>query len=105
MVDYNNILNMISLLLAFSILFMILFGCKCQITTPVKERFENNEEKKEEIEDFKLSDFEKKILDGLTTGTLTTPNLTNLIKTEAFTEKNLENLIGYVEKFKGGMKS
>jgi len=104
MVDYNNILNMISLLLAFIILFIILFGCKCEKSNRpmIKEKFENNEEKKEEDE---LSSFEKSILNGLSGGSITTKDLTSLIKNEQFTEKNLDNLIGYVEKFKGGMKS
>lgn len=103
MVDYNNILNMFSLLLAFIILFIILFGCKCQTSTMpiVKERFENKEEKKEED----LSSFEKSILNGLSAGSITTKDLTSLIKNEQFTEKNLDNLIEHVEKFKGGMKS
>lgn len=103
MVDYNNILNMISLLLAFIILFIILFGCKCEKSNRpmIKENFENNEEKKEE----ELSTFEKSILNGLSGGSITTKDLTSLIKNEQFTEKNLDNLIGFVEKFKGGMKS
>jgi len=101
MVEYNNILNMFSLLLAFIILFIILFGCKCNYPAPVKERFENKEEEKKED----LSKFEKSILDGLSSGSLTTKDLTSLITNEQFTEQNLENLIGYVEKFKGGMKS
>jgi hypothetical protein len=80
MVEYNNILNMISLLLAFIILFIILFGCKCNscITpTTIKEKFENNEEKKEEED---LSKFEKSILEGLSSGTITTKDLSSLIK-------------------------
>jgi len=99
MVDYNSILNMISLLLAFIILFIILFGCKCHQGT-MKEKFENKEvEKKDDI----LSSFEKSILNGLSGGSLTTKDLTSLIKNQQFTEQNLENLIGYVERFKGGM--
>lgn len=106
MVDYNNILNMISLLLAFIILFIILFGCKCQTSKIpiVKERFENKEEEKEK-EEKNLSSFEESILKGLSAGSITTKDLTSLIKNEQFTEKNLDNLIDHVEKFKGGMKS
>lgn len=104
MVDYNYVLNMISLLLAFIILFMILFGCRCYKISPVKERFENKEEKKEEAAGA-LSKFEKDVFDGLQSGSINTTDLTKLIKNEQFTEQNLENLIGYVEKFKGGMKS
>ena len=104
MIDYNNILNMFSLLLAFIILFIILFGCKCQTSNMpmVKERFENKEEEKKEED---LSSFEKSILNGLSAGSITTKDLTSLIKNEQFTEKNLDNLITHVEKFKGGMKS
>ena len=105
MVEYNNILNMVSLLLAFIILFIILFGCKCNsplISSSIKERFENKEEEKKEED---LSKFEKSILEGLSSGSITTKDLTSLIKNEQFTEKNLDNLIGHVEKFKGGMKS
>jgi hypothetical protein len=102
MVEYNDILNMVSLLLAFIILFIILFGCKCQTSTIVKERFENKEEEKKEED---LSSFEKSILNGLSAGSITTKDLTSLIKNEQFTEKNLDNLIEHVEKFKGGMKS
>jgi hypothetical protein len=105
MVEYNNILNMVSLLLAFIILFIILFGCKCNsplISSSINERFENKEEAKKEED---LSKFEKSILDGLSSGSITTKDLTSLIKNEQFTEKNLDNLIGHVEKFKGGMKS
>jgi hypothetical protein len=102
MVDYNNILNMVSLLLAFIILFIILFGCKCNSPQIIKERFENKEEEKKDED---LSKFEKSILEGLSAGSITTKDLTSLIKNEQFTEQNLENLIGHVEKFKGGMKS
>jgi NurA-like 5'-3' nuclease len=91
---------MISLLLALIILFIILFGCKCQ-TIITKEKFENKTEEKKED----LSSFEKSILNGLSGGSLTTKDLTSLIKNQQFTEQNLENLIGYVEKFKGGMKN
>lgn len=104
MVEYNDILNMVSLLLAFIILFIILFGCKGQTSSIpiVKEKFENKEEEKKEED---LSSFEKSILNGLSAGSITTKDLTSLIKNDQFTEKNLDNLIEHVEKFKGGMKS
>jgi hypothetical protein len=104
MPDYDYILNMISLLLALIILFIILFGCKCYTISPkhVRENFEN---KKEEEKEKKLSDFESKVLEGLMSGSVTSPDLESLIKNEQFTEKNLENLIEHVEKFKGGMKT
>jgi len=108
--NYNNILNMFSLVLALIILFIILFGCKCQ-KGGLFERFENAEMKKEEKFDAKdtkkdlLSNFEKSVLDGLSAGSITSKDLTSLIKNEQFTEKNLDNLITYVEKFKGGLLS
>jgi len=103
MFDYN-ILNLISLILAFIILFIIMFGCKCNT---YMERFEN---KKEELKDKKdinegLSSFEKSVLEGLSSGSITTKDLTSLIKNEQFTENNLNNLITYVEKFKGNMNN
>lgn len=109
MVEYNNILNLFSLILAFIILFIIMFGCK-NCNYRYKERFENkeNEDKKEiknEDNNKNLSSFEKSVLEGLSSGSITTKDLTSLIKNEQFTETNLENLIDYVEKFKGGMKS
>jgi len=101
MVEYNSILNMFSLLLAFIIFFIILFGCKCHSSPIVQEKFENKEAEKEK----ELTSFEKSVLNGLSAGSITTKDLTSLIKNEQFTEKNLENLIDYVEHFKGGMKS
>ncbi len=105
----NNVLNLFSLGLALIILFIILFGCKCHRRY---ERFENAEkkeetggvEKKSGVMDL-LSSFEKSILDGLSAGSITSKDLTSLIKNEQFTEKNLDNLITYVEKFKGGLIS
>lgn len=99
MVEYNSILNMFSLLLAFIIFFIILFGCRCHSSPIIQEKFENKEEEKE------LTSFEKSVLNGLSAGSITTKDLTSLIKNEQFTEKNLENLIDYVEHFKGGLKS
>jgi hypothetical protein len=106
----NNVLNLFSLGLALIILFIILFGCKCHRRY---ERFENAEKKEEvEVKTEKksgamelLSNFEKSILDGLSAGSITSKDLTSLIKNEQFTEKNLDNLITYVEKFKGGLVS
>lgn len=100
MVEYNSILNMFSLLLAFIIFFIILFGCRCQPFPIMKEKFENKKEEEKE-----LTSFEKSVLSGLSAGSITTKDLTSLIKNEQFTEKNLENLIDYVEHFKGGLKS
>ncbi len=118
MVQYDNILFLLSIFLILVILFLVLFGCKrTVIINRSYEKFsnKNNEEEEEEITEItekkpkkeieKLSTFEKSILDGLSSGSLSTDNLTSLIKEEKFTEKNLENLIEYVEHFKGNIPS
>ena len=91
--------NILAILLILIILFMILFGCKCN----KYEKFENNKTEEKKEEDNKLSQFENSILKGLTSGTITSSVLSDLIKTEKFTSENLENLISHVEKFKGGL--
>lgn len=126
MVQYDNILFLLSIFLILIILFLVLFGCrrtriinanyerftnindndeKEELTeiTETKTKTENKKTKNEEVE--KLSTFEKSILDGLSSGSLTTDNLSTLIKEEKFTENNLENLINYVEHFKGNIPS
>jgi hypothetical protein len=103
MINYNNLFNLISLILVLMILFIILYGCQYRIPKNV-ERFENKEEEKKESEDsslVKLSSFEKSILEGLTSGLINTDALSEMIKTQKFTPTNLENLINYVETFKG----
>jgi hypothetical protein len=118
MVQYDNILFLLSIFLILVILFLVLFGCRrTRIINANYERFTNindNDEKEElteitetkkEKEVEKLSTFEKSILDGLSSGSLTTDNLSTLIKEEKFTENNLENLINYVEHFKGNIPS
>ncbi len=122
MVQYDNILFLLSIFLILVILFLVLFGCRrTRIINANYERFTNindNDEKEElteitetkkekekEKEVEKLSTFEKSILDGLSSGSLTTDNLSTLIKEEKFTENNLENLINYVEHFKGNVPS
>ena len=113
MVNYDILLNLVSIVLVLLILFMILFGCK-RNGRHYFERFENPEEEKEEQEEkpkekkekkvtekFELSQFENQILNQLSSGQLTTEAFTNLIATEKFTQKNLENMINYVEATKG----
>ena len=137
MVNYDVILNLVSIVLILLILFMILFGCKSPINKRgYYERFSNknedddeeqednsddekeeekfeNKEKKENKEDDKeskeqkpkknkneLTGFESQILNQLSNGQLTTEGFTNLIATEKFTQKNLENIINHVEGFK-----
>lgn len=104
MVNYDVILNLVSIVLVLLILFMILFGCKGSNGTRYYERFENPEESvKEEKEEKKpeLSGFESEILEQLSSGKLTTDAFTNLITTQKFTQQNLENMINYVESNKG----
>lgn len=121
---YENILNLLSIILILMILFVIVYGCQYKHYNLHNkqrtnyEKFENKEaeiesEHKKEPEHKKeteknngqcsvdISAFEKSILDGLSNGSVSTDKLTNLIKEEKFTEKNLENLINYVETFKG----
>ncbi len=106
MVNYDILLNLVSIVLVLLILFMILFGCK-RNGRHYFERFENPEAEKEEkpkkkvIEKFELSQFENQILNQLSSGQLTTEAFTNLIATEKFTQTNLENMIKYVEATKG----
>ena len=131
---YDNILNLLSIVLILMILFVIVYGCQYKhynlhnkqrtnyerfenkrndmemndySEKEIKKELEMKKENENEIEIKKekfnvdISAFEKSILDGLSNGSVTTDKLTSLIKDEKFTEKNLENLINYVETFKG----
>jgi len=98
MVNYDAVLNIISVGLIFIILFVILFGCRFRINR--YERFTNPEEK-EKSETPGLSEFENQILEKLSNGQLSTDGLTELITSQKFTQENLENMINYVEHFKG----
>jgi hypothetical protein len=118
MVNYESIISLLSVMLILVILFIVIFDCRCH---HYYERFTNEEEKKgnekfiSEMEDKmkkekivedsngNLSQYEKTILEGLTRGSITTETFTNLVKNEKFTENNLNNLIAYVEKTKGGL--
>jgi uncharacterized membrane protein len=102
MVNYDIILNIISIVLLFIILFIILFGCRGK---RYRERFTNNNEKEEKEQSKKptLSPFENNILEKLSNGSLSTEAFTNLIKEEKFTKDNLNNVINYVEHNKGVM--
>jgi len=111
MINYNNLFNLISLILVLIILFIIIYGCQYK----TRENFENSEENKseEKKEDKKedkkktdtgipiISSFENSIMQGLTSGSLTVDGLTKIIKDGQFTSTNLENIISYVEHFKG----
>jgi hypothetical protein len=104
MVNYDVILNLISIVLLLIILFVILFGCRGR-----RERFTNKEDNdeettpKKEVKDNKpsLSNFENKVLNELSNGTLSTEAFTDLIKKEKFTQENLNNVINYMEYSKG----
>jgi len=105
MVNYDIILNIISIVLLFIILFIILFGCKGR---GYRERFTNNNNETEETKETKkpiLSPFENNILEKLSNGSLSTEAFTNLIKEEKFTKDNLNNVINYVEHNRGVMTS
>jgi len=102
MVNYDAVLNIISVVLIFIILFIILFGCRFRNNR--YERFTNPEEEKEKKDNTPgLSDFENQILDKLSNGMLSTDGLTELITSQKFTQENLENMINYVEHFKGNI--
>jgi predicted Holliday junction resolvase-like endonuclease len=137
---YDNILNLLSLVLVLAILFIVLYGCQFKKYRRI-ERFtdkkfkreelieddeneteesssvkktkdnENNENKEDENKEDEnkeekdkkkdvLEGFEGEILNGLTTGTLTSKDMDKFINAGTFTRENLENIISYVEKFK-----
>jgi len=117
MVNYESIISLLSIMLILIILFVVLFGCRCP---QYYEGFENVEKKKKGQEKFidemkekmenetigngnGLSDYEKSILDAFSTGKMNPEKFADLIKKEKFTESNLDNIISYIEKFKGGM--
>jgi hypothetical protein len=125
--DYSFLMHIIIIILLLFILFTILISCRCPETRYVSthryyprrnyyERFTNKDDEKDEeppkkvekmteehIDDKnKLNQFEKSVLEGLSTGSMKTEDLTKLIKTEKFTADNLEKIINHVETFKGG---
>lgn len=104
MVNYDAILNIVSVVLILIILFIILFGCRFKHNR--YERFTNPEEEEKEKKDNTpgLSEFENQILEKLSNGQLSTDGLTELITSEKFTQENLENMINYVEHFKGNIE-
>jgi hypothetical protein len=118
---YDNLLNLISVVLALSILFIIIFGCQFRKQRHI-ERFTNEEkekssnEKKEETtvppsssppppppksdNNDELPPFEKEIFDGLKSGTLTEEQMQKLIDDGKFSRRNLETMIDYIDKYK-----
>jgi len=103
MVDYDIILNLVSIVILLIILFIIVFGCRFRIVNSYYEKFSNKDEKddKKETDKTELSPFENKVLEELASGQMTTEAFTDLIKTERFTQQNLDNMIAHVEKNKG----
>jgi len=123
MSNYNIILNLFSLVLVLSILFIVIYGCqfkkynnkRIERFTDVNENEYNNENENniDIIETAKIKNdnneknkitglegFEGKILDGLNNGTINDMDMKKLIETGTFTKDNLENIIKYVENFK-----
>jgi hypothetical protein len=60
----------------------------------------NKEDGKKEETKETLEGFEGQILEGLTTGSITSKDMDKFINAGTFTRENLENIISYVEKFK-----
>jgi len=108
--NYNNILLIISLILAILILLSILYGCKfnhIENFADTKKNNKNNKKNtdnkdniKEDNKDNKLSPVEEKFLDGIKNGSLDQNKISDLIKKGKFTKTNLENMITHIEKFK-----
>ena len=114
---YDNILNLISVVLALAILFIIIFGCQFKKHRYI-ERFTNEEESKETKEtketqpvpppssDEKkkeipeLSELEKRIYEGLKSGSIEDSEIQNLIDNNIFKRENLEHMLNYIEQFK-----
>jgi hypothetical protein len=64
------------------------------------DEFLNKEDGKKEETKETLEGFEGQILEGLTTGSITSKDMDKFINAGTFTRENLENIISYVEKFK-----
>jgi uncharacterized membrane protein YraQ (UPF0718 family) len=122
--NINTILLYISLVLAVAILFSVIFGCffkKRKIekfATDSKEagndlaavskkddkkkddkKVSHNADKKKEDSktESKLSQFETSIVDGLSSGKMSSKDLEKFIQDGKFTKDNLNNMISYIE--------
>jgi hypothetical protein len=113
---YDNILNLISVVLALSILFIIIFGCQFRKYRHI-ERFTNEgeetiktaslDEKEEETkitpppkskdDNEELPPFEKDLLDKLKTGSMSDAEMQKLIDDNVFKRENLEKMINYID--------
>ena len=124
---YDNILNLISLVLALSILFIILFGCQFHkyvekftdadtttttpeapaTTTPAKaedpkpEPDADAEKTKGTVKS--LKSFDAKILTQLNEGKLTDADMQKMIDDGTFTRENLDNILKYIQELKKNM--
>jgi hypothetical protein len=123
---YDNILNLISLVLALSILFIILFGCQfhkyvekftdadattatpeAAATTPAKaedpkpEPDADAEKTKGTVKS--LKSFDAKILTQLNEGKLTDADMQKMIDDGTFTRENLDNILKYIQELKKNM--
>jgi flagellar biosynthesis/type III secretory pathway M-ring protein FliF/YscJ len=98
---YDNILNLISVVLALSILFIIIFGCQFKKYRHL-ERFTNaeDEKKEEKPKNDELPPFEKNIYNKLKDGSLKDEEMQDLIDKDIFKRENLEKMLNYIEKFK-----
>jgi uncharacterized membrane protein YraQ (UPF0718 family) len=116
--NINTILLYISLILAIAILFSIIFGCffkKRKIenfateskANDVAEKKKGDNKKDDDKKEAsktdddktksKLSHFESSIVDGLSTGKMSSKDLEKYIQNGKFTKDNLENMISYIE--------
>lgn len=107
---YDNILNLISVVLALSILFIIIFGCQFKKYRHI-ERFTNegdetppsSDEKNEETtpppKTDELTPFDKEIYDKLKNGSMKDEDMQELIDKDIFKRENLERMLNYIEKF------
>jgi len=128
---YDNILNLISLVLALSILFIILFGCQFHkyvekftdadtttatpeaaatttpattpaTTTPAATTANEDAEKtKGTVKSLKA--FDAKILTQLNEGKLTDADMQKMIDDGTFTRENLDNILKYIQELKKNM--
>jgi hypothetical protein len=108
---YDNILNLISVVLALAILFIIIFGCQFKKQRHM-EHFTNegdeetppppSDDKKEEEKpkSDELTPFDKEIFDKLKDGSMKDEDMQDLIDKNIFKRDNLERMINYMEKFK-----
>lgn len=118
--NINTILLYISLVLAIAILFSVIFGCffkKRKIEKfatdsndadktldTSKKNNDNKDGKKESKKEgagfataSKLSNFESSIVDGLSSGKMSSKDLEKFIQDGKFTKENLNNMISFIE--------